>query len=208
MALEIPIAGAILTIPPDIDPLVVESEPDGERTRGFKGVARHVFRFVQEVEWTSSGRAVTVAVIGDGPIATTIVVNVGVLLAPLLDVGLIAGSAIDEITEMLGRPMIEAGSRASDFASPRDRMWVVPGTGFSHEDVISRFNLAIGPVSGLAIASGIDLALVVVRHGDAVPETALEDPMTELGVVLVDAPSSIPSLAAGETRSEATQRGP
>ncbi len=208
MALEIPIAGAILTIPPDTDPLVVEAEPEGERTRGFKSVARHVFRFIQEVNWTSPDRAVRVAVVGDGPNATTIAVNVGVLLAPLLDVGVIAGSAIDDITDMLGMSAIEAGLPAGDFASPRDRMWIVPGTGFSDDDVISRFDLAIGPVGGGPVASGIDLALVVVRHGDAAPEIELEDPTTELAAVLTDAPSSGPSLPAGEARSEATQTGP
>lgn len=199
MAVEIPIAGAILTIPPEVDPLVVEADPEGERARCFKNVARHVFRFVQEVDGTSSGRAVTVAVVGEGPAAATVTVNVGVLLAPLLDVGVIAGSAIDEITGILGRPSMEAGTRAGDHASPRDRMWVVPGTRFSDLEVITRFDLAIGPVSGEAVANGIDLALVVVRHGDAVPDTSCDDPMTELAVVLVDAPSAdhAPSITMG-----------
>jgi hypothetical protein len=190
MAVEIPIAGAILTIPPDIDPLVVEADPDGERARGFKNVARHVFRFVQEINWTSSsGRAATVAVVGDGRAAATVAVNVGVLLAPLLDVAVMAGSAIDEVTRMLGSHTMEPDPRIGGFASPRDRMWIVPGTGFSDDEVTSRFDLAMGPVGGGAVANGIDLALVVVRHGDVVPDTARDDPMTELAVVLVDAPS-------------------
>ncbi|HSJ70769.1 MAG TPA: hypothetical protein VLA29_03875 [Acidimicrobiia bacterium] len=190
MALEIPIAGAILTIPPDIDPLVVEADPDGERARCFKNVARHVFRFVQEINWTSSGRAVTVAVVGESRSAATVTVNVGVLLAPLLDVGVIAGSAIDEITGMLGHPKTEADSFAGDLVSPRDRMWIVPGSAFSNDEVMSRFDLAIGPVGGSAIANGIDLALVVVRHGDGISTISRDDPMTELAAVLVDAPSA------------------
>ncbi len=197
--MEIPIAGAVLTIPADIDPLVVEADPDGERSRCFKNIARHVFRLVQEVTWTSPGRAVTVVVVGDDHAATTIAVNVSVLLAPLLDVGVIAGSAIDEIAGMLGMSATEADRRSGGYASPRDRMWIVPGTGFSDDEVTSRFDLAIGPVGGRAVTDGIHLALVVVHHGDVVPHVALEDPTTELAAVLVDSPSAdhAPSITMG-----------
>lgn len=179
MATFAPVAGSLVPLDASRHRLVVESAPESEATRGFKNVARYVFRFVQAEQWSGAGGAITVRVVGEADVAATISMNVGLLLAPLLDVA-IERSAITESA------LDVAVDDDAEYPNPRHRVWLVPREAMVSE--ADRFGLAIGPADPDDLA-GAHLALVLAAHGAPIADPPASDPETEIAVVLVDAPS-------------------
>jgi hypothetical protein len=179
MTESIPVAGAVVSLDGFRDPLVVEIAPESEATRGFKNVARHVFRFVQEVRWAGGG-AVVVGVAGDEAKSGAIAMNVGLLLTPLLDV------AIEPTERAIATFEVDAVD-TTDHPTPRDRLWLVP-----RQDLLAnsrnRFGLVLVGANAPS-TEAIDLLLVVVPHGSAAAPPPVPD-TTEIAAVIVDAPDT------------------
>lgn len=184
MSDTIPVAGAIGALV-DADLLVVEAEPESELTRSLKGIARHVYRFVQDVRWSGSEHAVAVRIVGDPRHGRPIGVNVGVLLAPLLDVALESDPAVASAFETG-----DAGPDAIDrYPSPRDGIWLVPRKDLGSGSVTERFGLTIGWADSSAIAVA-DLVLITVPAGSVAAPVPDAELVTEFAAVIVDAPTT------------------
>ena len=179
MAESISVAGAVVSLDEFRDPLVVEIAPESAATRGFKNIARHVFRFVQDVQW-SGGGAVVVGVAGDESVIDAVALNVGVLLSPLLDV------AIEPTDRTIATFEVDA-TAVGDHPSPRDRLWLVPRDVLLSEE---RDRFALVMVSTRAPATEpLDLLLLAVPHGSDVAAPSVP-PTTEIAAVIVDAPDT------------------
>lgn len=181
MSTTVPVAGAIVSLDPGRDRLVVESAPESEATRGFKNVARYVFRFVQAEQWSGDGGAVSVAVLGEPEVAGAVASNVGLLLAPLLDIALGSSTITEAMLEVDRHEGLE-------YPNPRHGIWLVPAHELGERSVVDRFGLTIS-AAGVGV-SDVDLALLLVPHGSAAPRRQAAAPESEVAVVLLDAPSA------------------
>jgi hypothetical protein len=181
---SIPVAGSLVDIDPGADPLVVEAQPDSEATRCFKNIARYVYRLVQDIRWAGGEHTVTVEVVGDGDMAPTIAMNVGALVAPLLDVA-VESSALAR----LGFDVDADDGTASEL-SPRDRLWLVEPTMARSHPADRRFDLTIATTPAASHAGPVDLTLVTVEHGRAAVTLPADRRYDEVAAVIVGAPGS------------------
>lgn len=189
----IPVAGAIVVAPGD-ELLVVEALPDSEAARSYKDVARHVYRFVQEVQWSGSGRAAAVRIVGEEHEQQAIAANVGLLLAPLADVAIASTPDVRVAFDLEDQPDV-----GEDHPTPRDKVWLVPAELLGTDEVSSRFGITFGPALGPGHAP--DLVLIVMpADADEVVLPPADD-LTEFAAVLVDAPDAHPAeIAIGPHR--------
>lgn len=176
MSDSIPVAGVLVTPSDQDELLVVEAEPESEATRAHKGIARHVYRFAQEVQWAGSERAVAVRIQGDGLVAASLAVNLALLLAPLLDI------AIEAVPEIEAAFAAELDDR--DPPSPRDRLWLVGGDELGGLEAAERYDMTIGVAESAGLV-GADLVLVIVEGSAARVRVPDVDPLTEVAAVIL-----------------------
>jgi len=186
MTASIPVAGSLVSIDPRDDPLVVEAHPDSEVTRCFKNIARYVYRIVQDIRWAGEEHTVSVEIVGDDAMAHTIAMNVGALVAPLLDVA-IESSAMAR----RGFDVAPEDESASEL-TPRDRLWLVEPPMPRADSADRRFDLTIATTASADTAGGlprsVDLGLVTVEHRRGLASLPTEGRYDEIAAVVVDAP--------------------
>jgi hypothetical protein len=183
---SIPVAGAVIPLHTLADPLVVEADPESEATRCFKNIARFVFRLVQEIHWSGRDDTVSVRVVGDAPWCHVIAMNVGALLASLLDVAVesspLARTGFD----------IGVGDPKGDL-SPRDRLWLVASDRLASDVAMRRFDLSIGTVDPSTTADRddepVDLGLVMVPQGRTPELPPDASRYVDVAAVIIDAPT-------------------
>jgi hypothetical protein len=169
MDLEIPVAATLPRLSPNEDPIVVEANPDGGATRAVKALARHVYRLVQEFQWSDHDGAVVIAVAGDTGLAPPIGPNLALLLAPLVTtaVGERAGaSTTSALLEAQPDSRVPGSSGRGRFPSPRDRVWVVPDEALDLRATRDLFELVLIEGSVGDTYEAADVVLVAVPSGE------------------------------------------
>lgn len=183
---SIPVAGSLVSIDPRDDPLFVEAHPDSEATRCFKNIARYVYRIVQDIRWAGEEHTVSVEIVGDDAMAHTIAMNVGALVAPLLDVAL-------ESSALTRRGFdIAADDETASELTPRDRLWLMEPPMPRSGSADRRFDLTIATRAGVDTAGGpprsVDLGLVTVGHGRRIAAFPTDGRYDEVAAIIIDAP--------------------
>ena len=127
-----------------------------------------------------------VRVVGDAPSNHVIAMNVGALLASLLDVAV-------ESTPLTRAGFDVAVEDPADDLSPRDRLWLVASDRLSSDAAVRRFDLAIGMVDRSTAADRddepVDLGLVTVVHGRAPEVPPDAGRYIDVAAVIIDAPT-------------------
>jgi hypothetical protein len=165
------------------DPLFVEAQPDSEATRCLKNIARYVYRLVQDIRWAGGEHTVSVEIVGDDAMAPTIAMNLGALVAPLLDVAV-------ESSPLARRGFdVRTDDGSASELSPRDRLWLVEPPMPRSNPVDRRFDLTIATTPVVASnARSVDLTLVTVEHGRAAVALPADRRYDEIAAVIVGAP--------------------